>query len=146
MNNMDEEIPVLLEKDDGLEMTINPLDKFRTNASETALMSHQPSDKEIDNEIISIAPGQGKKPVSILHDDNCEALAHPHLLPKGRFGYKDYREVPLSASKYFNQSLLNYTRKFEFVFVNTLMTLKIKNSGKIRDAFSYPLNNLSTKH
>ena len=46
VNNMDEEIPVLLEKDDGLEMTINPLDKFRTNASETALMSHQPSNKE----------------------------------------------------------------------------------------------------
>ena len=39
-------------------------------------------------------------------------LAHPHLFPKGRFGYKYEREKEVSPSKYFNQRLLNYTQKF----------------------------------
>ena len=66
-------------------------------------MSHMPTDIEIDNEILSLAPGEGKKPISMVNDEHCEMLAHRHLFPKGRFGYKYEREKEISPSKYFNQ-------------------------------------------
>ena len=67
---------------------------------------------EADKTTFTLAPGQGKKTVSVLNDEYCEELGHPHLFPTGTFGYKVQRNVPLSPVKYFNQSLLNYTQKF----------------------------------
>ena len=67
----------------------------------------------IDGENIVIAPGQGQKPLSILGDKYCEELAFPHLFPNGKFGYQVERGVKLmSASKYFNQRLLNCSTRF----------------------------------
>ena len=40
-----------------------------------------------NNQIISMAPGEGKFPVSLLTDDNNEVLAFPKLFPDGKFGY-----------------------------------------------------------
>ena len=60
---------------------------------ETTLVPEIPRIIEDDNVIM--APGQGKSPVSILIDDQCEELAFPYLFPTGRFGYKVKREVPL---------------------------------------------------
>ena len=60
---------------------------------------------------MTIAPAEGIKPVSILTDQNCEELAHPHLFPNGKFGYKVQRPMQLSPVKYFNQRLLNYKQK-----------------------------------
>ena len=37
---------------------------------------------------ILIAPGEDKKTLSILHDDYCEKMAHPHLFSTGKFDYK----------------------------------------------------------
>ena len=61
---------------------------------------------------IVVAPGEGKKQVSILHDKFCEELGHPYLFPTGQYGYKVDREILLTPSKYFNQKLLHYTQKF----------------------------------
>jgi len=72
-----------------------------------------PSSNEIDNEILTLAPGEGQNPLSILNDNFCEELAHPHLFPTGKFGYKIKRQIPLvSPVKYFNQRFLNYTQLF----------------------------------
>ena len=65
------------------------------------------------SEEISLAPGEGKQPTSMLSDDYCEELAFPYLFPGGKFGYKPTRELKLSPVKYFNQRLLNYTQMFE---------------------------------
>lgn len=67
-NSLDEPIPIVLERndDDEFETTVNPLDAFRSTADETALMSHMPSEVELDNEILILAPGQGKTPMSVL--------------------------------------------------------------------------------
>ena len=35
---------------------------------------------------IVVAPGEGKKPVSILNEKFCEELGHPHLFPTGQYG------------------------------------------------------------
>ena len=54
----------------------------------------------------------GKNLRTLLGDEFCEELAHPHLFPAGKFGYKAEREIQISPSKYFNQRLLNYSQKF----------------------------------
>jgi len=50
-------------------------------------MSHVPTEEEIENEIINLAPGEGVKPLKILTDSYCEEFAFPHLFPTGKFGY-----------------------------------------------------------
>ena len=47
----------------------------------------------IYHENVIIAPGEGKFPISLLNDQYCKELAHPHLFPTGKFGYKATREV-----------------------------------------------------
>ena len=68
---------------------------------------------------IVVAPGKGKKPVSILNDK-----LFPHLFPTGQNGYK----IPLTPSKYFNQRLSHYTQKFAsdnvIYFLHTLFYRK----------------------
>ena len=56
--------------------------------------------------------GKGKKTVSILNDEFCEEQAFPYLLPKGKFGYKAPRDIPISPAWYFNQRLLNFNQYF----------------------------------
>ena len=73
----------------------------RTVLNETALVSEVPY--IINDENVIIAPGQGKKPVAILNDEFFEEQAFPFLLPKGKFGYKAPRDIPISPAWYFNQ-------------------------------------------
>ena len=73
---------------------------------------------ELNEENITVAPGEGLRPISILTDKYCEELAHPYLFPTGNFGYKVDREIDLSSVKYLNQRLLNYTKKFSADYDN----------------------------
>ena len=91
---------------DNIEEQDNPLDNCSVGVNETALISVVPS--QIDNENVTIAPCQGKTPMSMLTDNSCEELAHPYLFPTGKFGYKVQRDIKLTPSRYFNQRLLNY--------------------------------------
>uniref|UniRef100_A0A7M5V9S6 ATP-dependent DNA helicase n=2 Tax=Clytia hemisphaerica TaxID=252671 RepID=A0A7M5V9S6_9CNID len=122
---------------DDLETAINPLDAHRSSANETTLMPDTPTDAEVDNEILTLAPGEGETPISILYDENCEMLAHPHLFPKGKFGYKVERDVKLSPSKYFNQRLLNEKQNFasdpDYIFYacSVLQQLRLSNQINI---------------
>ena len=43
---------------------------------------------------IIVAPGEWKKPVSILNDKLYEELGHPHLFHIGQYGYKVERGIP----------------------------------------------------
>ena len=80
----------------------NPLNEHRIQTTETALISCIPT--HVDEENLVIAPGEGKRPLSLLTDDHCEGLAHPCLLPTGKFGYKMQRDVQLSPVKYFQST------------------------------------------
>ena len=97
--------------DDNLEIAENPLDTLRVASNKTTLISNFPN-ADSEESIISIAPGEGQRPMSVLNDDYYEEPAHPHLFPKGKFGYKVERDIPLSPSKYFHQRFLNYTQQF----------------------------------
>ena len=100
------------------ELLDDPLNFHRVAANETTLISEIPG--IIDEDNITIAPGQGKNPLSILRDNYCEELAFPYLFPTGKFGYKVKREVPSSQVKYFKQRLLNFKQTFasdaDFIF------------------------------
>ena len=61
---------------------------------------------------VIIAPGQGKKPVSILNDEFCEEQAFSYLPRKGKFGYIAPRDIPISPTRYFNQRLLDFNQYF----------------------------------
>ena len=106
----DDQTDTLTEVDE-LEEQENPLDECSVGANETALISAVPS--AIDNENVTIAHCEGKKPMSLLTDSNCEELALPYLFLTGKFGYKNVqRNINLTPSKYFNQRLLNYKQRF----------------------------------
>ena len=85
-----------------------------------------------------MAPGEGVIPISILTDTHCEELAHPHLFPTGKFGYKFQRKVELSPVKYFNQRFLNYKQKFssdsDYIFFAHFVMQKLNLSSRINIA------------
>ena len=67
---------------------------------------------QINENDITLAPGERKSPISMLTDENCEELSFPHLFPSGKVGYKTDRNIKLTPARYFNRRLLNYTQKF----------------------------------
>ena len=72
----------------------NPLDVHRTASNETIMMSKFPIDID-DKHTVSVAPGEGRRPLSIFEDENCEEMTFPHLHPTGKFGYKVKRDIPM---------------------------------------------------
>ena len=69
----------------------------RTASNETTLISEIPN--IINEEKITIAPGQRKKPVSILSDEFCEEQAFPYLLPTGKFGSNAPQDIQASPAR-----------------------------------------------
>ena len=65
----------------------DPLSMHRTGSNETTLVLEIPS--IINDENVIIAPGQGKKTVSVSISNNefWEEQAFPYLFLKGKFGY-----------------------------------------------------------
>ena len=129
-----EEIPIYVEGPP--EEVENPLDELRIGSNESVLTPKIPY--QIDQESITIAPGEGKKPMSILTDKHCEELAYPYLFPTGKFGYKVKRVVALSATKYFNQRLLNYQQTFasdaDYIFFAPFVTQQLNLNSRINIA------------
>ena len=78
------EIPIeMVAENEILEDADNPLNNFRLGATETMLVSNIPPVEDF-----VIAPGGNVQPMSLLMDEKCEELAHPHPFPTGKFGYK----------------------------------------------------------
>ena len=131
---------------DNLEEQDNPLDNCSVGANEIALISVVPS--QIDNENVTIAPCQGKTPMSLLTDNSCEELAHPYLFPTGKFGYKVQRDIKLTPSRYFNQRLLNYTQKFaseaDYIFFVHSVYQQMNMSSRINIAMQKVKTNALT--
>ena len=56
---------------------------------------------------IQVAPGQGKIPQSILHEEDFEVKSFPCLFPDGRNGKDQPRDVKVSDQEYWEQRILN---------------------------------------
>ena len=74
--------------------------KLRDLPCDTCLQSELP---EAANQIFSIAPGEGNKPIPLLTDKLFEELANPEKFPSGKGGYTDTkRHTTLTLGKYVN--------------------------------------------
>ena len=97
-------------------------------------------------EEISIVPGEGKEPTSILNDKYCEELDFPCPFPKGKFGYKVERKIKLSPGKYLNQRLLNYTQIFASDSGYILFALSVTQQLKLQSQINITLKKVCCGH
>ena len=85
------------------------------------------------NKSLSVAPGEGKRPVNILSDEKFEELSFPGLFPAGQFGRTHPRPVPLSSK---NISSGEFNREVENLHL-ILSTFLLDNwYHKLRKTFS----------
>ena len=64
------------------------------------------------NKIISVAPGEGAKPLNILTDELFEEMSFPHKYPNGKGGFSQERKEKITVRKFFNQRLLDVDGRF----------------------------------
>ena len=64
------------------------------------------------NSVISVAPGEGQKPLNILSDKDFEEMAFPQKYPYGKGGFSTERCENLTMRRYFNQRLLDVDGRF----------------------------------
>ena len=104
-----EQFSVTVEVDDVNLEDENPLSSNCANSDEMCVIPnfHNPNE-----EVLDIAAGENKQPLSFFNDQYCEELAFLFLFPSGKFGYKVSKPVHLSPTKYFNQRLLNFSQRF----------------------------------
>ena len=87
---------------------------------ETCLSLENP-ESEGDDEMYSIAPAEGEKPMSFMNDEHFEALCNPCNFPYCNGTYNTEREQKLTYRKYFNERLLDVDGRFakdlDYLFV-----------------------------
>ena len=64
------------------------------------------------NSVVSVAPGEGQKPLNILSDKDFEEMAFPQKYPYGKGGFSAERCENLTMRRYFNQRLLDVDGRF----------------------------------
>ena len=95
--------------------------KLRDIPYDTCLQNELPEEA---NQIFSLAPGEGNRPIPLLTDTFFEELANPEKFPHGKGGYTDtedaQRHTRLTLKKYINACLLDQDGRFakdiEYIF------------------------------
>ena len=86
----------------------------------------QPEEGVIASCTVSVAPGEGQRPLSFRTDSKVEVLSFPKFFPSGEFGYDASRQVKLTLRRYFNARLLNKDNRFsestEYIFFAQYVT------------------------
>ena len=73
----------------------------------------QPKDLSADSDfILSLAPGEGKKPESFHSDQFSEELSFPNMFPDGCFGFSCKRPKKITMKQYFKSRILNHDTRF----------------------------------
>ena len=108
MNEIEEEDRIALEENC----------KLRDLPYDTCLENEMPEEA---NQVFSIAPGEGNKPIPLLTDTLFEELANPDKFPYGNGGFTDTeRDTKLTLRKYVNAHLLDQDGRFakdiEYIF------------------------------
>ncbi|XP_078621267.1 uncharacterized protein LOC144887742 [Branchiostoma floridae x Branchiostoma japonicum] len=65
-----------------------------------------------DERIMCVAPGEGKKPISVFQEVGGEAMSFPVQFPTGKFSFNDDRDVRITPSKYFKARLMGADARF----------------------------------
>lgn len=79
---------------------------------------------EAEGQIYLVAPAEGQCPLSIINNNNFEAISHPDKFPYGiasKFSLDRLLKKKLTYRKYFNQRLLDVDGRFaqdiDYLFV-----------------------------
>ena len=80
------------EEESGLD---DPMAQFKSVSDETTFLSEIPTATDREEAIV-IKQGGRKQPVSLLGDDFCEEIQHPHLFSYRKFRYKTERKIRIS--------------------------------------------------
>ena len=124
-----------IEKEDLIAMEENC--KLRDLPYDTCLQNELPEEA---NQVFSIAPGEGNKPIPLLTDTLFEELANPDKFPYGKGGFADTeRDTKLTLRKYVNTRLLDQDGRFakdiEYIFA---MQYAVEHK-QVRDSISVAL-------
>ncbi|XP_066283397.1 uncharacterized protein [Branchiostoma lanceolatum] len=65
-----------------------------------------------DERVLSVAPGEGKRPVRVFEEVGGEAMSFPVQFPTGKFSFNDNRDVRVTPSKYFKGRLMGADTRF----------------------------------
>ena len=65
-----------------------------------------------DVESVSVAPGEGKRPISIFHEPLVEAKSFPSLFPNGDYSYDAERDVKISRCDYYKARIFSADARF----------------------------------
>ncbi|XP_065139046.1 uncharacterized protein [Paramisgurnus dabryanus] len=91
--------------------------------SDTSLQPVDVGSEIIDQhfqDVLNVAPAEGKSPVKLLSDKTNEAKCFPVLFPTGGPTFHDEREVKITLSRYLNARILNADGRFaqntDFIF------------------------------
>ena len=111
--------------------------KLRDLPYDTCLQNELPEEA---NQVFSIAPGEGNKPIPLLTDTLFEELANPDKFPYGKGGFADTeRDTKLTLRKYVNARLLDQDGRFakdiEYIFA---MQYAVEHK-QVRDSISVAL-------
>ena len=110
VNQLDIPIPIKIKAIFEPEDTNDHLKQYKSFVNKTCLVSVSPQSR-MDNECITIAPGDGRQPKPVLNDEFCKEFSFPHLFRTVKYEYKVKRNINLRPVKYFNQRLLHLVRK-----------------------------------
>ena len=124
-----------IEKEDLIALEENC--KLRDLPYDTCLQNELPEEA---NQVFSIAPGEGNKPIPLLTDTLFEELANPDKFPYGTGGFADTeRDTKLTLRKYVNARLLDqdghFARDIEYIFA---MQYAVEHK-QVRDSISIAL-------
>ena len=81
-------------------LTKDSVSKFQFDYNQNTCFSNDVPELvvcEKASENVSIAPGEGKIPTSILQDDEWDMKSHPHLDPLGKNNLNCKRKIKLTA-------------------------------------------------
>ena len=124
-----------IEKEDLIALEENC--KLRDLPYDTCLQSELPEEA---NQVFSIAPGEGNRPIPLLTDTLFEEFANPDKFPFGKGGFADTeRDTKLTLRKYVNARLLDQDGRFakdiEYIFA---MQYAVEHK-QVRDSISIAL-------
>ena len=90
----------------------DPVAKFQFDYNKHTCFVNQYPENDPNNASVSVAPGEGKIPKSILMDSDWDMRAFPVLDPTGENSLNAKRDRKLSYQQFFMQRLLNINRRF----------------------------------
>ena len=92
------------------------------------------------NQIFSIAPGEGSKPIPLLTDKLLEELSNPDKFPSGKGGYASTkRDTRLTLRKYVNAQLLDQDGGFARNIENIFGMQYVVKHEQVRDTINIAL-------